>query len=97
MLGYRIYFNGNKFAADEAATEVQTMPDDSTTAWFANKKSAVDVVEHHNANNLKDIKKCKECGEYFWQTDEERAWFADNNMKAPCRCYSCRKNKKHQN
>ena len=94
MLGYRIYFNGDKFAIDEVATEVQTMPDDSTTMWFANKKSAVYAVEHHNANNLKDVKKCKECGEYFWQTDEERIWFTDRNMKAPCRCYSCRK-KKH--
>lgn len=94
MLGYRIYFNGDKFVTDEVATEVQTMPDDSTTMWFAYKKSAEDVVEHQNANDLKDVKKCKECGEYFWQTDEERAWFADRNMKAPCRCYSCRK-KKH--
>ena len=55
-LGYKIYFNGNTFVADNTATEVQTMPDDSTTAWFANKKSAVDAVEHHNANDLKDIK-----------------------------------------
>ena len=94
MLGYRIYFNGSKFVADEAATEVQTMPNDSTTMWFAYKKSAEDVVEHQNANDLKDVKKCKECGEYFWQTDEEREWFWERSMKAPCRCYSCRK-KKH--
>lgn len=94
MLGYRIYFNGDKFAVDEVATEVQTMPDDSTTMWFANKKSAVDVAEHHNADNLKNVKKCKECGEYFWQIDEETIWFTDKNMKVPCKCYSCRK-KKH--
>lgn len=94
MLGYRIHFNGNKFVADDIATEVQTLPCDSAILWMANKKSANDAVEKHNANNLKDIKKCKECGEYFWQTDEERIWFADRNMKAPCRCYSCRK-KKH--
>lgn len=50
---------------------------------MANKTSADDAVEKHNANNLKDVKKCKECGEYFWQTDEERTWFADRNMKAP--------------
>lgn len=96
MLGYRIYFDGSKFVVDDIATEVQTMPDDSTTMWFAYKKPAEDVVEHRNANDLKDVKKCKECGEYFWQTDEERAWFSDRNMKPPCRCYSCRK-KKHQN
>lgn len=70
------------------------MPDDSIAMWFANKKSAVDAVEYHNANDLKDVKKCKECGKYFWQTYDERIWFTDRNMKAPCRCYSCRK-KKH--
>jgi hypothetical protein len=94
MLGYKIYFNGNEFVADNTAMEVQNMPFDSTTMWFANKKSANDAVEKYNANDLKDVKKCKECGEYFWQTDEERIWFTDRNMKAPCRCYSCRK-KKH--
>ena len=94
MLGYKIYFNGNEFVEDNTATEVQDMTCGSTTAWFANKKSANDAVKKHNANDLKDVKKCKECGEYFWQTDDERIWFTDRNMKAPCRCYSCRK-KKH--
>lgn len=94
MLGYKIYFNGDKFVVDNTATEAQTMPCDSTVSWMANKIYADSAVERHNANDLKDVKKCKECGEYFWQTDEERTWFADRNMKAPCRCYSCRK-KKH--
>lgn len=94
MLGYKIYFNGNEFVADNTAMEVQNVSCDSTTMWFANKKSADDAVEKHNANDLKDVKKCKDCEEYFWQTDEERIWFADRNMKAPCRCHSCRK-KKH--
>ena len=97
MLGYRIHFNGSKFVADETATEVQIMPCDSTVVQFDKKIFADGAAEDYNANNLKNVKKCKECGEYFWQTDEERAWFADKNMKAPCRCYSCRKNKKHQN
>lgn len=94
MLGFRIYFDGNKFVADNNATEVQTTSDDSVVMWFANRKSANDAVEKHNADDIKDVKKCKECGGYFWQTDEERIWYADRNMKAPCRCYSCRK-KKH--
>lgn len=91
MLGYKIYFNGNEFVADNTATEVQTMLCDSTTMWFTNKKSADNAVEEYNANDLKDVKKCKECGEYFWQTDDERIWFTDRNMKVPCRCYSCRR------
>ena len=60
MVGYKIYFNGDKFVADNTATEVQTMPCDSTVLWMANKTSADDAVEKHNANNLKDVKKCKE-------------------------------------
>lgn len=80
--------------ADETATEVLDMPSDSTTMWFVSKKSADDAVRKYNADDLKDVKKCNECGEYFWQTGEDRIWFADMNMKAPCRCYSCRK-KKH--
>ena len=94
MLGYKIYFNGNEFVADNTKTEVQNVSCDSTTMWFVNKKSADDAVEDHNAYDLKNVKKCKDCGEYFWQTDDERIWFADRNMKAPCRCFSCRK-KKH--
>lgn len=94
MLGYKIYFNGNKFVADNIATEVQTVPCDSTVSWMANKIYADNAVEEHNANDIKDVKKCKECGEYFWQTEEERICFTDRNMKVPCRCYSCRKKNK---
>ncbi len=94
MLGYRTYFDGDKFVVDDVATEVQDVPCDSTTKWIAYKKYAEYVVEYQNASDLKDVKKCKECGEYFWQTDDERIWFARRNMKAPCRCYSCRKKRK---
>ena len=38
MLGYKIYFNGDKFAADNTATEVQTMPCDSTVSWMASNE-----------------------------------------------------------
>lgn len=56
MLGYKIYFNGNEFVADNTATEVQTMPCDSTVSWMANKTYADNAVEKHNANDLKDVK-----------------------------------------
>lgn len=81
MLGYKIYFNGSKFVADNTATEVQTVPCDSTVSWMANKIYADNAVEKHNANDIKDVKKCKECGEYFWQTGvsynkEKNMWIA---------------------
>ena len=94
MLAYRIYFDGNKFVADGTETQVQPVPCDSTTSWLAGKKYAENAVKKHNTEDLNDVKKCKTCGEYFWQTEEARQWFTDRNLKVPCRCYSCRK-KKH--
>lgn len=94
MLGHKIYFDGDKFIADDAPTEVQIMPYDSTVSWTVNKMYTDDIVKGYNANDLADVKKCKECGKYFWQTDDERIWFTDRNMKAPCRCYSCRKERR---
>ena len=45
MLGYKIYFNGNEFVADNTATEVQTMSCDSTVSWMTNKTYADDAVK----------------------------------------------------
>lgn len=94
MVGYKVYFNGTKFVVEESTSEVCSMPGDSTTEWYGEKKYADKAAEDHNKSDLKDVIKCKECGSYFWQTNDERIWFTDRNMKAPCRCYSCRK-KKH--
>lgn len=93
MLGYRTYFNGIKFVTDNKKTEVKTMPCDSTTSWFCEKRFADSASERRN-QDLQYVKKCKECGEYFWQTEEERQWFIERKLKVPCRCYSCRKKKK---
>jgi hypothetical protein len=92
MLGYRTYFNGSEFIADDVKTEdcSSSLPCDTTTSWFAEKKFADLAVEKYNTE-LQDVKICKQCGEYFWQSEDERQWFADRNMKAPCRCFSCRK------
>lgn len=95
MMGYKVYYDGNKFVADNIKTEVQSTHRDSTVSWIANKKSADDAVEICNKKHLKDIRKCKECKEYFMQSDEEREWYEVRKLKAPCRCYKCRKKKKH--
>ena len=59
MLGFRIYFDGNKFVADNNATEVQTTLDDSVVMWFTNRKSADNAVRKHNADDIKDVKNAK--------------------------------------
>lgn len=93
MLGYKVYFDGNKFHANNVKTEFcSSLPCDTTTSWYAEKKFADLAVEKFNTE-LQNVKKCKQCGEYFWQTEDERNWFTERSMKAPCRCFSCRKEK----
>lgn len=53
MLGYKIYFNGDKFVADNAATEVQTMPCDSTVSWMA-----IAYYSSTKQRNYKSIYRC---------------------------------------
>lgn len=91
MVGYKVYFNGTKFVVEESESEVCSMPGDSTTEWYEEKKYADKAADDHNKSDLKDVIKCKECGSYFWQNDDERKWYTDNNLKIPRRCDSCRR------
>lgn len=69
MLGYRVYFDGTKFVADNEKTQVQSIPCDSTISWMSNEISVENAVAKLNKEELNNVKKCKQCGEYFFQTD----------------------------
>lgn len=78
MLGYKIYFNGDKFVADNTATEVQTMPCDSTISWMANKTYADDAVEAFDEFLKKHKEFVREFAKYrgdFISSDREAAAF----------------------
>lgn len=78
MLGYKIYFNGDKFVADNTATEVQTMPCDSTISWMANKTYADDAVEAFDEFSQKHKEFVREFAKYrgdFISSDREAAAF----------------------
>ena len=76
--------------------EVQKLPKDSTTSWFRNRRHALTAADIDNQieSEQKNVKVCKDCGSYFYQTETEREWFLERNLKAPCRCYTCRKKRK---
>lgn len=91
MLGFKVYFDGEKFVCDSFKTEVEDVHTDSTTSWFSTRVDAEKAMEELNKISSKNVKICKQCGKYFWQTDDEREWFINKNLKIPCRCYMCRK------
>ena len=97
MKGYRRYYDGEKYVVDEEVSEVQKLPKDSTTSWFRNRRQALTAADLDNKIEAEqnNVKVCKECGSYFYQTESDRNWFLERNLKVPCRCYSCRKNRKN--
>lgn len=96
MKGYRKYYDGEKYLVDEEVSEVQKLPRDSTTSWFRTRQQALTAADLDNKIEAeqKNVKICKDCGSYFYQTEAEREWFLERNLKAPCRCYTCRKKRK---
>lgn len=96
MKGYKKYFNGKRYIVEDTLSDIEELPNDSTTSWFRTYKQALIAADLDNQIEAeqKNVKVCKECGSYFYQTERDRKWFIERNLKVPCRCITCRKNKK---
>ena len=90
MKGYKKYFDGKKYIVEDNVSEVVEMPIDSTTSWFKTYNQALVAAKLDNQIEAeqKNVKVCKECGSYFYQTERDRNWFLERNIKVPCRCYT---------
>lgn len=89
--GYKVYFNGTRFISEGTKSDVKDTYDDSTTLWLSDKWTADKVAErYNNPKNISDIRKCKCCGQFFWLTAKDRAWFIEKGLKTPVRCKKCR-------
>lgn len=107
MLGYRVYFDGDKFLAEYKQSLVEDRPVDSVEDWYSVFQSAVLAAnllnsayrknreDLHDANDFL-IRTCKDCGGYFILPLSEVKWFEGKGFKLPCRCYSCRLKRKKE-
>lgn len=105
--GVRVYFDGEKFVADTALSDVQAVSSDSPTYWIDTKAHAEAAVKESNehlktseADMVDDkdfvIKKCKDCGEYYLINKSEYDWYKEKDYVAPNRCYSCRSKRRKE-
>lgn len=96
--GYRVYFDKEtkKFRYDKEISEMRFCGKNSTTSWFADLKSAMNAAQSRNQYSLGDVIVCKDCGEAFWITEDERNWYAEKGLTLPTRCESCRRKKKNE-
>lgn len=105
LLGYRIYFDGKRFAMDDYKTPVRNERSDGTVQWNAEYSTAHEAVQSLNSKlkrSIKEFKKesdfvvkvCKDCGEYFIVTKQYADWFIERNLSVPCRCDICRSARK---
>ena len=101
ITGVKVYFDGEKFVADDAPSAVHATSTDSPTHWIDTKVHAETAVEESNKHlkvaetDMVDdndfvVKKCKDCGEYYVFSKPEYDWYKEKNFVAPRRCNSCR-------
>lgn len=101
ITGYKVYFDGEKFVAEDERSKVQALPAYSLTHWSDTKAHADKAAKNDNAHlkaeeaNMVDdkdfiIRKCKDCGEYFMVTKSEYDWYKEKDFAIPRRCDTCR-------
>lgn len=107
ITGVKVYFDSEKFVADDALSTVQATSTDSPTHWIDTKAHAETAVKESNEHlkvaetdmvDDKDfvVRKCKECGEYYVFSKPEYDWYKEKNFVVPRRCYSCRSKRRQE-
>lgn len=105
MLGYKIYFNGEKFIMEDTKSPIEDIPMDSDVSWNATldtAKVAVDNRNRHHKSNPEElvdfedflVRKCKNCNNYFILSSMKVKWFEGRRLILPLRCNACKKRKK---
>ena len=105
MVGYKIYFDGEKFVMEDKKSLVENTPNDSVVSWNAGLDTAIAAIDSLNKSHKSKpeelikasdflIRKCKDCNIYFMLDAMQAEWFERRDLKLPCRCISCRKKKK---
>ena len=107
MVGYKIYFDGEKFVMENKKSVSSHVPDDGAVMWSTGLDTAIAAVDNFNKHyksspqklsGPKDflIRKCRDCNNYFTLTDKQVKWFESRDLKLPCRCIACREKKKNK-
>ena len=108
MVGYKIYFDGEKFVMENKKSVSSHVPDDGAVMWSTGLDTAIAAVDNFNKHyksspqklvGPKDflIRKCRDCNNYFTLTDKQVKWFESRDLKLPCRCIACREKKRINN
>ena len=103
--GYKIYFDGERFAIEDKKSLVEDTPSDSTVSWntgLHTGKAAIHNLNRDHKSKPEELRKsndflvktCKDCSNYFILPASEVNWFEVRNLKLPCRCTTCRKKRK---
>lgn len=105
MVGYKVYFNGKKFVAEDKLSEVETNScySDLPVMWFSidtgydyAEKMAASLNKKHK-NSVEElekyshfiIRKCKDCKQHFMLEKRRIYWFKEKNLSIPVRCFCC--------
>lgn len=98
-VAYKFYFDPEsmKFKCDSTPVDFDTIEDDGTrdnygTSYFDTLGHAQHAVRNHNrdlANGKEIMRRCKDCGKFFFMTDKEAKWYKEKDLELPKRCSVC--------
>lgn len=107
MLGYKIYFDGEKFVAEDTESQVGHGNGylDHAVKWVGGRQYVKNAIESltkshkQNENELESdtdflVRKCKDCGEWFFLTARDVHHFQSKMLTLPCRCRDCREKRR---
>ena len=96
-----------KYAYNETEKKVFLVQGDSTEKFFTNLNNndgyfdslvyaemGVHTVNKEIADGSLLVKKCADCGKYYFMTIHEEFWFKGKGLSVPKRCLICRKTRK---
>lgn len=103
---YKVYFDGEKFVADDEKNEVQAPEKGVPVFWVDKYTKALELAEDYNKHlklletdmvDEKDfvVRKCKDCGTFFMLTKSEYDWLKEKGFAVPRRCRTCRRTRRN--
>jgi|GEM_PF-1394945 len=101
MLGYKVYYDGEKFVAENVKSQVCTAYTDHPVKWAITYEGTETTIKNLTEScklNEADVKedtdlllrKCKDCGEWFILSASNVHYFKARMLNIPCRCEKCR-------
>ena len=91
MYAFHVYFNPDVEKFELTTEKVELGVTNDFSHYFVDPNIAEEAVKRLNTQVSTNLRRCKDCGRYYWITGAEKHWYSARNLHEPVRCNVCRK------